>query len=340
MRIPVKKWCALVSRPKNRHADRAMSLWKKIRFGFEAAGLRLLAWGVPKMSRLSCVHLANAIGELGCRLDFRGRAVALANVACAFPEKSPVDREEIIRTSYRNFVRAMLDLFWAPRVTAENLRIHGYEVVKERAEREKRGVLYISLHAGNWEWASLACGLAGAPSIAVAEHFANPAIAPIITRLREATDQQIIAQENSMLRMMRTVKRGGRAGFLCDLGVHPGQAATVISVFGMEISASILHAVLAERANALLVALHTTPQPDGTCDVRAEIIDLPADLAPREIAQRCWDHFEPRLRLEPGLWMWPYKHFRYRPRSAEREYPFYANESGVFEKLRKKEGAA
>ncbi len=303
--------------------------------------MRLLAWGVPKLSRMSCVHLANAIGELGYRLDRRGCAVALANVACAFGDQYSVDqRREIVRASYRNFARTMLDLFWAPALSAKHLRLHGYDAVKERAEREKRGILYISLHAGNWEWSSLACGLAGAPSIAVAEQFANPAIGPIITALRQVTGQEIIPQEKSMLRMMRTVKRGGRAGFLCDLGVHPTQAATVVRVFGLEISASILHAVLAQRADALLVALHTIPQRDGSCDVRAETIELPSDCTPQQIAQRCWDHFEPALRHNPGLWMWPYKHFRYRPRSAEKEYPFYANESGSFEKLRKKEGVA
>jgi KDO2-lipid IV(A) lauroyltransferase len=316
-----------------------MTLWKKLRFTLEAAALRLLAWGIPKLDRQGCVHLANAIGELGALLDRRGRAVALANVECAFGDSlSPAQRESIVRESYRNFVRAMVDLFWAPRVTSEHIRTHGYEAVKERAARENRGILYISLHAGNWEWANLGCGLAGLPSIAVAEHFANPAVAPVITRLREATGQEIIPQENSMLRMMRAVKRGGRAGFLCDLGVHPTQAATVIRIFGLEISASIIHAVLAERANALLVVLHTTPQSDGTCDVRAEVIEMPAGLSSREIAQRCWDHFEPRLRREPGLWMWPYKHFRYRPKNTTRGYPFYANESGAFEKLRKKEG--
>ena len=317
-----------------------MSLWKKVRYSFEGAALRLLAWGVPRLSRLSCVHLSNAIGELGYRFDLRGRSVALANVQCAFPEATPDEHRRIVRASYRNFVRTMVDLFWAPKVTGKHLRVSGWDAVLERAGREKRGILYISLHAGNWEWANLACGLAGAPSIAVAENFANAAVAPIITRLREATGQTIIPQENSMLRMMRTVKRGGRAGFLCDLGVHPAQAATVIRIFGMEISASIIHAVLAGRADALLVALHTTPQPDGTCDVRAEVIEIPEGLTPQQIAQNCWDHFEPRLRREPGLWMWPYKHFRYRPRAAEKTYPFYANENGAFEKLRKKEHVA
>ena len=315
-----------------------MSLWKKIRFSLEAAGLRLLAWGVPKLSRLSCVHLSNAVGELGFRLDSRGRAVALANIECAFPETTDAQRREIARASYRNFVRSMLDLFWSPRLTTQELRLQGFEAVVERAAQEKRGILFISLHAGNWEWASLACALAGAPCTAVAEHFTNPTLAPIVTKAREATGQRIISQENSMLRMMRNVKRGGYCGFLCDLGVHPSQAATVLRIFGMEISASIIHAVLAERADALLVALHTAPQADGTCDVRAEAIEIPPAQTTREIAQRCWDHFEPRLRTEPGLWMWPYKHFRFKPRNVEKLYPFYANESGAFEKLRKKEG--
>ena len=80
-------------------------------------------------------------------------------------------------------------------------------------------------------------------------------------------------------------------------------------------------------------------EPPAVLQVRNGRLDLPADLTPQQIAQHCWDHFEPELRREPGLWMWPYKHFRYRPRSTQQPYPFYANESGAFEKLRKQEGA-
>jgi hypothetical protein len=44
---------------------------------------------------------------------------------------------------------------------------------------------------------------------------------------------------------------------------------------------------------------------------------------------------EPIVRARPGAWLWPYKHFRYRPADAARAYPFYANESGKFDKLRR-----
>ena len=213
-----------------------MSLWKKFRRRLESSGMRLLAWFIPKLSRRRCVRLANALGELACRLDRRGRAVALANVECALGDTlSAEQRRDVVRASYRNFTRTMVDLFWAPALAKpENrhfLRLHGYDALNERAAREGKGVVYVSLHAGNWEWASIACGWGGPGAIAVAEHFENAALGPLVTTARQVSGQQIIPQENAMLRMMRTVKRGGRAGFLADLSVHPAQAATIVRAF-------------------------------------------------------------------------------------------------------------
>jgi lauroyl/myristoyl acyltransferase len=214
------------------------------------------------------------------------------------------------------------------------LQLHGWDELTARCAREQRGIVFVSLHAGNWEWGSLACGFTG-PAIAVAEHFRNAALEPIVKRAREVSGQTIIPQENSMLRMVRAVKRGGRTAFLADLSVHPTQAATIVRAFGLEMSASMLHAVLAQRGNAIVAGVTCRPLPDGSCEIAARAIDLPADATPRQIAQACWDHFEPQLRKDPGAWMWPYKHFRYKPRDADRPYPFYANESGAFEKLRR-----
>ena len=316
-----------------------MSPWKKFRHSIEAALCRLLAWWVPHLSRKSCVHLANGLGTVAFMLDGRGRAVAMDNVRCAFgPSLSEAERRETVQASYRNFARTMVDLFWSPAlVRPENrhfLRVHGWEALNERAERERRGILYVSLHAGNWEWSSLACGFGGPGAIAVAEHFKNRGLEPIFKSLREVTGQSIISQENSMLRMLRTVKRGGRAAFLADLSVLPTQAATIVRAFGLEMSASILHAVLAQRANAIVAVVDTYPQPDGSCDARVSVLEPPPASTHREIAQACWDHFEKRLRVHPELWMWPYKHFRYRPYDADREYPFYASEWAAFEVMR------
>lgn len=319
-----------------------MSRWKEFRYRLEGLGVDLLARGIPRLSRRSCVRLANALGEIAYRVDGRGRAVALENLACAFGERfSPAQRAALARASYRNFLRTMLDLFWSANLTLENWRTWlepvGFETLKERLAREERGAVFVCVHQGNWEWASLTFGFLGLPTTIVAEHFKNPGLTATFSALRERTGHKIIAQDNSLLRMLKIVKRRGATGMLIDLNLRPTQAATVIEAFGPEglkMCVPVLHAVLADRASALLVPVETQPQPDGTCRVIAHPgVELPPGVTLHEIAQRCWDALEPVVRARPEEWLWPYKHFRYRLHDATRPYPAYANRSSKFDKL-------
>jgi lauroyl/myristoyl acyltransferase len=316
-----------------------MSSWKNFRYRLERRGLELLAWGIPRLSRRGCVKLGLVLGEIAYALDGRGRKVAHANLECVLGDRcTPAQRRKIVRASYRNFARTMLDLFWAQNLTPANyrdyLRLEGFEALRERHARSPGGSVAIGVHEGNWEWVSLALGFAGVPAIVVTENFKNPLLTEVFKRLREVSGHQIIPQENSMLRLLKTVKRGGATGMLLDLSLHPTQAATIIEGFGLKMCVTFLHAILAHRVGTLLIPLETVPLPDGTCRVIAHPpVEWPTGATPHEIAQRCWDVFEPILRANPHGWLWPYKHFRYRPRNATRPYPAYANDSSEFEEL-------
>ena len=320
--------------------EQLTSFSKKIRRLIEVAGCRLLAWWIPHLTRQSCVHFANGIGTVAFMLDRRGREVALANVECALgPAHTEEERRKIVHASYRNFARTMVDLFWAPAlVRPENrhwLRTKGWEHLRDRLDREKRGAVLLTLHYGNWEWASLAAPQDRMPSLAVAEQFKNPGLEALFKSLRESTGQTIIPQEKSMLRMLREVKRGGTVAFLADLTVAPNQASAVVRTFALEACVSVLHGVLALRGDALVVPAICTPRPDGGAFLQAfEPLDIPADATPATIAQLCWDHYEPIIRANPALWLWPYKHFRYKPRDTTVPYPPYAGEWDAFDKLR------
>jgi hypothetical protein len=68
-------------------------------------------------------------------------------------------------------------------------------------------------------------------------------------------------------------------------------------------------------------------------------MEFPGEATFQEMAQACWDRFEPVVRANPAPWLWMYKHWRYRPAAADAaDYPFYANVSPVFEQ-RLAEGA-
>ena len=316
-----------------------MFRWKEFRYRLEELGCHLLMRGLPRLSRRGCLRLANGLGALAYLLDARGRGVALANLECVFGDRyTPAQRRALARASYQNFLRTMLDLFWMHRAWPDGgpqlAQFEGFDAIRAQLAREKRGTVFLCVHQGNWEWANVASGMLGFGNVVVAENFKNPRLTAIFSSLRQVSGQTIIAQENSLLRMLRTVKRGGATGMLIDLNLRPSQAATVIEGFGLKMCVPLLHAVLAQRANALLVPVETRPQPDGTCRVIAHPgVEWPEGATLQEIAQRCWDAFEPIIRARPELWLWPYKHFRSRPRNATRPYPAYANDSAKFEKL-------
>jgi lauroyl/myristoyl acyltransferase len=316
-----------------------ISRWKRFRYRVEELGCRFLAWWLPHLSRRRCVNLGLLVGDLAWFLDARGRAVALANLECVFgDEYNPRQRRWIARLSYRNFAKTMLDLFWAHKLPPSEHRqyVHdnGFDEVREQARREKRGIVFMMVHQGNWELANIAAGHSGIQNIVVTENFKNPLLDGIFRELREISGHTMIPQENSLLRMLKVVKRGGSTGILVDLHIYPSQAATIIEGFGLKMSVPVLHAVLAQRANALAVPVETEPFADGTCRATAYPgLEFAPDASLQQIAQQCWDAFEPLLRKRPELWLWPYKYFRYRPKDATRPYPFYARESPKFEKL-------
>src|SRR5262249_10178817 len=153
-------------------------------YRLERRALDLLAAWIPRLSRDRCVRLSIVLGDLAYALDARGRAVATANIECVFGDKfSAPQRRSLVRTSYRNFLRTMLDLFWAPNLTQENanhwLRFEGFEALHERHAKSPGGSILFCIHQGNWEWASLAFGFAGFPTIIVAENFKNTLLSDV-----------------------------------------------------------------------------------------------------------------------------------------------------------------
>ena len=313
-------------------------LWKQIRYRLEYIGCVTLAGLIPLLPRRGCVWLANQLGNLFYRFDRRSRAVALDNLRLTLSAThAPTAREQIARASFRNFARAMLDLFWARNLSYENysryLRVEGAQETRAVHARHG-GVVFLALHAGSHEWVALSPGFVGVPSTMVALPFKNEALDAVFHRAREHSGNTILGQKQSMLRMMRAVRRGG-VGLLADLALRLDQPGEVIEAFGRKMHVTFLHALLHARTGVPIVPATNVPHPDGTCTVTLHPpLTFPPGADLQTITQACWDFFEPFIIARPELWLWNYKHWRYRPRAAPPEdYPFYAAWSTRFENI-------
>ena len=231
----------------------------------------------------------------------------------------------------------MTDLFWSPRLTAENfgelVEFAGLEQWHAALE-DGKPVIWGCHHFSNFEWMATSVGLSGRRSVIMAQEFKNPLLDPTFIALREWGGHRVVTRQGSLLYLYRALRRGERVALFADLTISAKIPSVVIECFGMKRCVSFAQAWLHQKTGAPIINAHMEPLPDGRYRlVFHPPLQLGAGASVREIAQACWDQFEPVIRQNPAPWMWMYKHWRYRPEAADpHAYPFYANVSPHFEK--------
>jgi len=222
---------------------------------------------------------------------------------------------------------------WSPRLSSGNFhRYIDFEWPRELQPGEN--VIIACYHYSNFEWLSLACGFQGLRGTILAQEFKNSSLDPIFRRFREQSGHFFIPRTGGILRVFKVLRRGGSTAMLVDLTVPPGTSAVAINCLGLQKSVTPAHAWLHQRTDVALIPAHCEPLPRGRYRVVFHPrIELGADATMREIAQACWDTFEPVVRANPSPWLWMYKHWRYRPVNADRSYPFYSSPHAKFERM-------
>ncbi|MEM7698098.1 MAG: lysophospholipid acyltransferase family protein [Verrucomicrobiota bacterium] len=231
----------------------------------------------------------------------------------------------------------MIDQFWSPR-----LRKDGWEKYCEiesdyleaiDAARET-GAIWVTPHYSNFEWIALVMGFRGYRFTIVAQDFRNASLTEIYKKNREISGHEVIPQRGALMRLLKSLKRGGHAAFLTDLTIKPSKAATIIRCFGRKTCVTAIHAELMKRTGLPVIPGICVPKPDGTY----RLIGLePLKFGPEDneqtIAQACWDAIEPYILENPAPWLWMYKHWRYQPAGEEADYPAYAHADHRFDEV-------
>lgn len=319
--------------------ERRSSLWKRARYKIEWAGVSLAALLLPRLPRKVLHMLADFCGLVFYYLDGASRRVALANLEVAFGDQySLVERKKIARKSAKNLARTFFDLFWVSNLTSENWREHIDAEQGERFLTVPReagvGAIFLCHHFGNWEWLVQVAGFVGAEVVFVAQEFKNGLLDDVFRRLREHSGCRQVQRVGALVRLVKALKSGVSTGMLTDLTVPPGKSSVVIEAFGMKTCVTSAPAAMRRKLGCPIMPSVSLPCVNGRLrTVHLKPIEFAAEASDADVMQACWDALEPYIRERPELWLWFYKHWRYRPAKTDRPYPFYANESAKFEKI-------
>jgi KDO2-lipid IV(A) lauroyltransferase len=314
-----------------------LSAWKRLRHRGEIFLLGLAAWTLPRLPRGAVTALAGLAGWLAYHLMGASRRVALANLEVAFGESLPARRKRrIARASFQRVTRTLFGLFESARYDRDSWRRvaeveeSGLRLVRE-IRRSGRGIVFITLHYGDWELMGLVTGWLDIPLTVIAEQRRNRALDRLINGLRARSGNRLVPQRLAALKLFKALKRGECVALLVDLNAPLRRGGVWLDFFGLPVFNTATAAALALRARAAIVPGIAYPLPDGRSRLvyGPEIVweasgNQEADL--QRISQQCLRFCEEVIGRDPRHWLWSYKRWKYRPNPEAGRYPFYSRD--------------
>jgi KDO2-lipid IV(A) lauroyltransferase len=179
--------------------------------------------------------------------------------------------------------------------------------------------LFISAHAGNWEWMAQFLSSQGYRLAGVARPMNHPGMEALVLRIR-GTGLHSLPKDGSGNDLVRVMREGYFTAVLIDQS--PRENGVPCTFFGAPCWGTIAPVMLAVRARVPVVPVSQAREADGTYTIRIHAPvplvrtgDLRRDLV--ENTQRCQDAVEAIVREHPGQWLWFHRRWKERPRLAE-----------------------
>jgi lauroyl/myristoyl acyltransferase len=187
-----------------------------------------------------------------CYVFFRQERRALKD-ALARVLNTDDDREISLacRRSFRNFGKYVVDFIHFLDATPEEVRSRiVFEDLKriDQVMAEKRGVIFITLHFGNWDMGAAGLAAYGYPVNVIAETFPYPRMNALVQGSRRHLGMKVVPIQKVGPGIIRALKRGEILALLIDVP-EPGGTVSV-DFFGAPIEVPAGPARIALRTGA------------------------------------------------------------------------------------------
>ena len=187
-------------------------------------------------------------------LDLEHRKIAIQNLHIAFArEKSEREIRSIAKRNLQNLGMMAIEFFRLPKMNVESFQgkvnIEGLEIYK-KALNNKKGVLLLLSHFGNWEMMGLMSKFLGNSIAVIARPMKkNKRLNRFVTEIRSGTGLEVISTEKASRKVMRVLSQNRMVGILIDQRAKRSEGVWV-DFFGKKAPSTPALAVLAMRTGA------------------------------------------------------------------------------------------
>jgi len=278
------------------------------------------------LARILPPHQINGLGSLIGNLvrlaDCRHVRVALDNLSHAMPNVPEQQRKRIVEHLYQHLAQIFFELHQMVRLLPKGYSPHIGDEERRRLQdvlTQKRPVIFVTGHIGNWELAGGFLASLAPPLFIVARRMDNPFLERYLTSLRESLGMRVIHKHGAAKKLLPLLRSGARVGMVVDQNAPTDNL--FVEFLGRKAAVVRTPALLAVKTGALVLPACCIRL--GTLRYRllvGECIE-PAPTAETEEVTRITERFTSQLerwiRAYPEQWLWTHRRWKTRPPEEE-----------------------
>jgi KDO2-lipid IV(A) lauroyltransferase len=277
-----------------------------------------LCWTAQRLPYTIVGGMGRFLGAAVFRCTGFRKKITLDNIAKAFPHASEEEVRRIALGAYRNYGTVLMEMLWAgnqtPDVLMRIVRVSNLEVFN-RLFTQKRGLILLSGHYGNWEFLVGPLGLHFDQRPAtIFQQQSNKRIDAAINAMRCRLGNVMIPMGPSVREVIRTLKEGK---IVLMLGDQSGPRESVfIDFFGRPAATRRGPAAFCLKTGAPIVMVFLVRQSDGTYVATFEAVDMTGldtynEENVIELTRRHVAILEAHIRKHPDHWLWMHKRWKH-----------------------------
>lgn len=276
----------------------------------EYALYRAVAAGANRASDQAIARWGKRLGRLSRNLLRRRDALALRNLAAAFPQMSAEQRRRILDACWEHFGREALCTIRMQNLPVAEIAIRcpfvNAELLEEAIAR-RRGVILISAHFGGWEVGGLALMSLVKNVRTITRALDNEFLERDLGRIRERTGAAVLDRRRAARAMLKALSENAVVVVLPDQAVLPREG--ILAPFiGRNAWTTPAPAKMALRLGSTIVFAFCIPDATGHRLEFEEPIFVDQlseeERDPVALTKRINDVISRRIERRPELWLW------------------------------------
>ncbi len=249
------------------------------------------------------------------RLTGYRKDVIVKNLKNSFPSKNPQEIESLFQAYCRYMVDLIVETLKTLKMTEQEARDHcAFQVPAwlEKLYEEKKSIILMMGHYGNWEWAGPSFTLNTKHQLVVIYRpLSQPYFDSMLVRMRTKFGTQITVVSQTLRDMVARRKEVTATTFIADQTAFP-ETAYWMKFLNQDTAVFTGAEKLAIKFDYPVVYIHVKRVRRGYYEIFPDLMfEHPKETQENEISNAFMRRLEQDILFDPVPWLWSHKRWKY-----------------------------